>query len=141
MFIGEYSHTIDEKGRLAVPAKFRSDIAEGAVVTRGLDSCLFLYTLSEWTKIADRISALPFNQANARALSRHMLAGAMDVQIDKQGRIIVPDYLRKDAGLSKKVIIVGLYNRLEIWDETTWKQYQVRTCEESGDIAEQLTGI
>ncbi len=141
MFIGEYNHSIDEKGRLAVPVKFRSALSDGAVVTRGLDSCLFLYTMEEWAKIADRISSLPFNQANARAFSRHMLAGAMDVSLDKQGRIIVPDYLRKGVGISKKVVIVGLHNRLEIWDEATWKEYLSRTGEESGEIAEQLGSI
>lgn len=138
MFIGEYQHTIDDKGRLAVPAKFRAELEEGAVVTRGLDNCLFLYTSQEWNALAQKISSLPISQANSRAFSRLMLAGAMDVQVDKQGRIILPDYLRSYASLKKKVVVAGLYNRLEIWDESTWEDYKSRTEEEGGDIAEQL---
>lgn len=138
MFIGEYSHNLDDKGRLAVPVKFRSDLSKGAVVTRGLDGCLFLYSLAEWKILAEKLSHLPISQANTRAFARLMLAGAMDVQIDKQGRIIIPDYLRKYAVLKKKVIINGLYNRLEIWDEDNWVKYKEKTEKESGDIAERL---
>lgn len=138
MFIGEYNHSIDEKGRLAVPAKFRNELEEGAVVTRGLDNCLFVYTASAWSVYAQRLSQLPTSQANNRAFSRLMLAGAMDVQIDKQGRIVVPDYLRSYAKLKKKVVVAGLYNRLEIWDADVWADYKMHTEEESGEIAEQL---
>ena len=95
MFIGEYNHNLDEKGRLAVPVKFRKKLEKGAVVTKGLDSCLFLYTIDEWKILAEKLSHLPISQSNTRAFSRLMLAGAMDVQVDKQGRIVVPDYLRK----------------------------------------------
>lgn len=138
MFIGEYNHTIDDKGRLAVPSKFRSKLIKGAVVTRGLDNCLFLYTKEEWTRLAEKLATLPISQANTRAFSRLMLAGAMDVSLDKQGRIILPDYLRKYAGLNKKVIIAGLYSRLEIWDEEAWMKYKGETEKESNKIAEQL---
>lgn len=138
MFIGEYNHNLDEKGRLAVPVKFRSDLKKGAVVTKGLDGCLFLYTISEWKALADKLSKLPISQSNTRAFSRLMLAGAMDVQIDKQGRVIIPDYLRKFANLQKKVIINGLYNRLEIWDEESWEKYKNKTEKESDSIAEKL---
>jgi len=141
MFIGEYNHSIDEKGRLALPAKFRSELESGAVVTRGLDNCLFLYTQTEWNALAQKISSLPISQANTRAFSRLMLAGAMDVELDKQGRVVLPDYLRSYAGLKKKAVITGLYNRLEIWDEDAWKEYKSQTEEESGDIAEQLGGL
>ena len=129
---------MDEKGRVAIPVKFRSDLKNGAVVTRGLDGCLFLYSLDEWKILADKLSHLPINQANTRAFARLMLAGAMDMQVDKQGRIIIPDYLRKYAGLKKKIIINGLYNRLEIWDEDNWEKYKTKTEKESGDIAEKL---
>ena len=138
MFIGEYNHNLDNKGRIAVPVKFRDDLKKGAVVTKGLDGCLFLYTMSEWKILADKLSKLPISQSNTRAFARLMLAGAMDVQIDKQGRIILPDYLRKYATLKKKVIINGLYNRLEIWDENNWEKYKSKTEKESGDIAEKL---
>ena len=138
MFIGEYNHNLDNKGRLAVPVKFRDDLKKGAVVTKGLDGCLFLYTMSEWKILAEKLSKLPISQSNTRAFARLMLAGAMDVQIDKQGRIVLPDYLRKYATLKKKIIINGLYNRLEIWDENNWEKYKKITEKESGDIAEKL---
>ncbi len=138
MFIGEYQHNIDEKGRLAVPVRFRQELSKGAVVTKGLDDCLFLYSLKEWKVIAEKLSKLPISQANTRAFARLMLAGAMDVQIDKQGRVVLPDYLRKYAALNKKVIVSGLYNRLEIWDEKKWKKYKNTTEKSSGEIAEKL---
>lgn len=138
MFIGEYSHTLDEKGRLAIPKKFRTDLEAGAVVTRGLDHCLFLYTRDEWQRLAEKLSSLPFAQANARAFARLMLAGAMDVEVDKHGRIILPEYLRDYGNISKNVVIAGLYNRLEVWDEEKWKQYTKKTESESNEIAEQM---
>lgn len=141
MFIGEYNHNLDEKGRLAIPVKFREELKGGAVVTKGLDGCLFLYTISEWKILAEKLSHLPISQANTRAFARLMLAGAMDVSLDKQGRVIVPDYLRKYVNLSKKVIINGLYNRLEIWDEDTWEEYKKKTEADSKEIAEQLGEI
>ncbi len=138
MFIGEYHHQIDDKGRLALPTKFRDDLVKGAVVTRGLDSSLFLLPLEEWGKLADKIAGLPLGQANSRAFSRLMLAGAMDVMPDKQGRFVVPEYLREYAGLSKKVVIVGVNTRLELWDEEKWNSYRAQTEEDAGTIAEQL---
>jgi len=141
MFIGEYQHNLDEKGRLAVPAKFRSTLAKGAVVTKGVDNCLFLYTDEEWQKLATKLAALPISKANTRAFSRQMLAGAMDVQLDKQGRIILPEYLRKYADLKKKAIIAGLYNRLEIWDQDKWNKYKKGIEKQSGNIAEALEGL
>lgn len=141
MFIGEYQHNLDEKGRLAVPAKFRVALGKGAVVTRGLDNCLFLYTATEWEKLATKLATLPISKANTRAFARLMLAGAMDVELDKQGRIILPEYLRRYAGLRKGAIITGLYNRLEIWDEGNWNKYKKGTEKSSGDIAEALEGL
>ena len=138
MFIGEYNHNLDNKGRLAVPVKFRDDLKKGVVITKGLDGCLFLYTMSEWKILAEKLSKLPISQSNTRAFARLMLAGAMDVQVDKQGRVVLPDYLRKYASLKKKIIIGGLYNRLEIWDENNWEKYKNKTEKESGDIAEKL---
>lgn len=138
MFIGEYKHSIDDKGRLAVPAKFRSDLAKGAVVTKGLDNCLFLFTKEEWAKLAEKLVAMPLSKANTRAFSRLMLAGAMDVELDKQGRVVLPEYLRKYAKISKKAIVAGLYSRLEIWDEDEWEKYKTEMEQESNEIAEQL---
>ena len=138
MFIGEYRHSIDDKGRLAVPAKFRASLKTGAIVTRGLDGCLYVYTVTEWKKLADKLVGLPMSKSNSRAFARLMLAGAMDVSLDKQGRIILPDYLRKYGGLKKNVVVAGLYNHLEIWDVSSWETYKKQTEKDSGQIAEQL---
>ncbi len=138
MFIGEYSHNLDTKGRLAIPAKFRRELQKGAVVTRGLDNCLFLYTKDEWQKLVEKLSALPVSQSDSRAFARLMLAGAMDVKVDKQGRIILPEYLRKFAFLKKNTIIAGLYSRLEIWDESKWDKYKQQTELQSNEIAERM---
>ncbi len=138
MFIGEYSHNLDDKGRLAIPVKFRDQLKKGAVVTRGLDNCLFLYTKTEWQKLATKLAALPIGQANSRAFSRLMLAGAMDIDVDKQGRVILPEYLRKFAGLKKELVLAGLYNRIEIWDVKNWELYKGQTEAQSGDIAERM---
>lgn len=141
MFIGEYSHNLDEKGRLAVPKKFRAALSKGAVVTRGLDNCLFLYTKAEWAKLAEKLANLPFAQANTRAFARLMLAGAMDVALDKQGRIILPEYLRTFAHLQKETIVAGLYNRLEVWDKSVWETYTAQNEKQSANIAEQMAEL
>jgi MraZ protein len=138
MFIGEYTVSMDAKGRIAVPAKFRSLLNIEAVVTRGLDRSLFLYPKKEWENIASKLSALPLSKANSRAFARLMLAGAWDVELDKQGRMMIPEYLRKFASLAKRVVIAGLYNRIEIWDETEWLEYKKNTEKESTAIAEGL---
>lgn len=141
MFIGEYSHNVDNKGRLAIPAKFREKLKHGAVVTRGLDNCLFLYPINEWQILADKLAQLPLSQARSRAFSRLMLAGAMDVSLDKQGRVTLPEYLRDYANVSKKVVVTGLYNRLELWDEDAWNKYKQETEKESNNIAETMEDL
>ncbi len=138
MFIGEYSYSIDEKKRLGVPPKFRKLLEEGGVITRGLDNCLFLYSNEEWAKLAKKLSELPLSRADARGFSRIMLSGAMEVNFDNLGRILIPDYLKDYAQLKKKVIVAGLYNRIEIWDEDTWIGYKEKTEKEAGNIAERL---
>ena len=138
MFIGEYHHQIDDKGRMSVPTKFRTDLAKGAVVTRGLDSSLFLLPWEEWGKLAEKLANLPLGQANSRAFARLMLAGAMDIKLDKQGRFVIPEYLRTYAGIAKKAVIVGVHTRLEIWDEEKWNAYRMQTETDAGSIAEQL---
>lgn len=141
MFIGEYTHTIDTKGRLAVPKKFHEELKSGLVVTKGLDDCLWVYTYESWRQLATKLSALPISSTNNRAFSRLMLAGAMDVQLDKQGRVVLPDYLRTYADIQKKVVITGLFDRLEIWDEEKWNIYKQKTEAEAGEIAEQLAEL
>lgn len=138
MFIGEFTHAIDDKGRLSVPVKFRQDLAFGAVVTRGLDASLFLFPKEEWDKLAEKLAGLPLGQSSSRAFARLMLAGAMNVELDKQGRMVIPEYLRRYAGIERRAVVAGLYNRLEIWDEKTWETYKEKTEKEVGDIAEKL---
>ncbi|MBI4119552.1 MAG: division/cell wall cluster transcriptional repressor MraZ [Parcubacteria group bacterium] len=138
MFIGEYQHNLDSKGRAAIPAKFRSKVSGGAIITRGLDFCLFLFGNKEWETLAQKLITLPLAQANSRAFVRLMLAGAMDVALDQQGRILIPDYLRKYAGLKKQIVVAGLYNRIEIWDSERWQQYKQKTEGASDEIAEKL---
>ena len=141
MFIGEYQHATDDKGRLAIPAKFRATLGVRAIVTRGLDHCLFLFSVADWEELAKKIAALPLVQAHSRAFSRLMLAGAMDVDLDSQGRILVPDYLRRYAMIEKQTIVAGLYNRIEIWNDDAWKKYKEQTESHSDDIAEKLTEL
>ncbi len=141
MFIGEYGHNLDDKGRLAVPKKFRPEFSKGAVVTKGLDDCLFLLTKKEWDKFAEKLAGLHIAQASARAFRRQILAGAMDVSLDKQGRIILPEYLRSFAGLSKNIVIAGLYNRLELWDQEKWEEYKKKNEGKSDEIAEQMAEL
>ena len=141
MFSGEYSYKIDNKKRLAIPAKFRKVLGKKAVITRGLDNCLFLFSAKEWEIFAKKLSQLPFTQSDARGFSRVMLAGAMEVNIDKLGRILIPDYLKEDAGLKKEAIIVGLYNRIEIWDSKEWSVYKEDKEKNVEDIAERLNDL
>ena len=138
MFIGEYSHSIDPKKRLAIPAKFRTDLKNKIVITRGLDKCLFIYPMKVWEGLAEKLGTLPVGESGTRSFVRLMLAGAIDVEVDKQGRILVPDYLKSYAGLSKNVVIAGLYNRLEIWDENKWREYKKNIEKNTDEIAEQL---
>jgi MraZ protein len=141
MFIGEYRHSIDQKGRLAVPTKFRKALELGAIVTRGLDGCLYLYPADSWKQVAEKLAKLPMSQSNSRAFARLMLAGAMDVALDAQGRILVPDYLRAYAAIGKDAVVAGLYDRLEIWDKATWEAYKKRTEKDGGQIAETLGSL
>ena len=138
MLLGEYRHNLDIKGRMAVPAKFRDALVAGAIITRGIDNCLFVFTNADWEELAKKLIALPLAQANSRAFTRLMLAGATDVTLDNQGRILIPDYLRKYAGLKKGVVVAGLYNRIEIWDDATWSAYKAKTESSSEAIAEKL---
>ena len=141
MFIGEYKHSLDSKGRIALPVKFRQKVGTGAIITKGLDHCLFIFTSKDWEVLAQKLINLPLVQSNSRAFVRLMVAGAMDVELDKQGRILIPDYLREYAGLKKQAVITGLYNRMEIWDSEAWKQYKAKTESASDEIAEKLSEL
>lgn len=138
MIIGQYNYNLDPKKRLTIPTKFRSVLSEGAVITRGIDGCLFLYPQKQWNELADKLSKLPLSQSNARSFARVMLAGAMDVKVDSLGRILIPDYLKEYAKLNKSVVIAGLYDRIEIWDEEGWKKYGQTTNTQVESMAEGL---
>ena len=138
MFIGEYAHTIDEKRRLALPAKFRKELGKKAVITRGLDNCLFVFPKTEWDILASKLGKLPLGQRDARGFIRLMLAGAMEVSLDGLGRMLVPDYLKSDASLKKQVVVIGVFNRLEVWDEAWWNTYKNKAEKNVGDMAERL---
>ncbi len=138
MILGEFKHSLDIKGRVAVPAKFREKIETGAIITRGLDKCLFMFGAKEWETLVQKLTSLPLAQSNSRAFVRLMLAGASDVTFDNQGRILIPEYLRKYAGLKKQVILTGLFNRIEIWDSENWETYKAKTESSSDEIAEKL---
>lgn len=138
MFIGEYSYTIDQKKRVAIPSKFRKALGKKAVLTRGLDNCLAVYPVEEWRKLTKKLEGLPNGQVDARGFARIMLAGAVDVGFDKLGRILIPEYLKNYASFKKSVAVLGLSNRIEIWDEDKWKDYKEKTEKEIGDMASRL---
>lgn len=141
MFIGEFHHSIDTKGRVAIPSKFRRQISGGAIITRGLDKCLFVFTKKDWGMLAEKLVQLPLAQANSRAFVRLMLSGAADVGLDSQGRILIPDYLRQYAGLGKAAKVIGVYNRMEIWDAKAWERYREKTESASDEIAEKMADL
>lgn len=141
MLIGEYSHTIDPKKRLAVPAKFRKELGEQVVITRGLDNCLFVYTQKEWAELADKLSKLPVGNAETRNFVRLMLGGAVEVEVDSLGRILIPEYLKQYAKLEKEVVITGVYNRLEIWPKSAWQEYKAQIEKNTDELAERLGNI
>lgn len=141
MFIGEYQHSIDVKGRMAIPVKMRAKLADGAVVTKGLDNCLFVYAKNEWEKLAEKLATTPLSDAKARAFARLMLAGAMELEFDKQGRVLLPGYLREFASLKNQAIVAGLYNRIEIWNEAVWKEYKNQTEKQTDSITEHLSQL
>lgn len=126
MFLGEYVHTIDDKGRLAVPARFRADLAAGLVVTRGIDRCLAIYPLAEWKRLAEQVSALPMTDRRARAFRRLVFANASDVIPDKQGRILIPPRLREYAGINGEVVVTGLDTYIEVWSPEAWNEERTR---------------
>lgn len=138
MFIGEYTHNIDNKKRLSVPAKFRKEIGDKAILTRGLDNCLFLYPVKEWEGLAEKLSQLSVGQSNTRSFVRLLLSGAVEVEFDNLGRILIPDYLKNYAGLRKKIVVAGVLNRLEIWDQENWEKYKEIVERNNDAIAEKL---
>ncbi len=139
MFMGEYNHTVDEKGRLIIPSKFREELGDEFVVTKGLDGCLFVYAPSEWTLLEEKLKALPLTNKDARAFVRFMLAGAAQVEPDKQGRILLPQVLRTFAGLDKDVVLIGVASRIEIWNKDKWDDASM--AGDMDEIAEKMADL
>lgn len=138
MLIGEYIHTMDDKNRLSLPAKFRKEMGKSLVVTPGLDNCLFVFTHKEWNAIAENLAQNSMLQANNRSFNRYMFGGAQEVDVDSSGRILIPDFLKNRAQLSSKVALVGVQNRIELWDEESWNAYKEVVEGQADDLAEKL---
>ena len=136
MFLGEFIHTIDDKGRLTIPAKFRADLAAGLVVTRGIDRCLAIYALGEWERLAERVSALPLTDRRARAFRRLVFANASDAIPDRQGRVLLPPRLREYAGLDSEVIVTGLNTYIEVWNVDAWSKEREHVEGDEADVEE-----
>ncbi len=139
MLIGEFEHSLDAKGRLIMPAKLREDIGETFVVTKGLDGCLFAFSLTEWANFEEKLKALPLSNKNSREFTRFFLSGATECEIDKQGRFLIPNNLREAAGLEKEIVIIGVGTRIEIWSKDKWQKYSSSDNISVEDIAENMT--
>lgn len=138
MFLGEYEHMLDEKGRLTIPAKFRAPLGDRFVMTRGLEQSLVLYPLEEWTQLAEKLKALPFTRADARAFTRFFFSGAQEMEVDRQGRVLIPPNLRTFAGIERSCVVIGVMNRVEVWETERWKTYMQEKDDTLSDIAEKL---
>lgn len=141
MFMGEYSHTIDTKARLIIPSKFREELGETFVVTKGLDGCLFVFSDEEWKAFEIKLKSLPLTNKNARQFARFFVAGATPCELDKQGRILLPATLREFAGLEKDVVLTGMLNRIEIWSKEKWNENNSLDDVAMDEIAEQMTDL
>ncbi len=138
MLMGEFHHNIDDKGRLTLPAKFREELGDSFIITRGLESCLFVYTMDEWKMITERLNNLPFTRKDARSFMRFFLSGATAVEFDKQGRINITSPLVTYADLKKECVIIGVGDRLEIWSSEKWDNFYDTNKDSLSDIAETL---
>lgn len=136
--MGEYQHSIDEKGRMIIPSKFREELGTEFILTRGLDQCVFGYPLSEWKIIEEKLKALPFTKKDARAFTRFFFSGAAECQLDKQGRVNIASPLRDYAKLEKDCVVIGVSNRIEIWSKSVWEEYFSKSEDSFGEIAESL---
>lgn len=141
MFIGEYRHSLDNKGRIIVPARFRDELNGSFIITRGLDTCLFGFTMEEWSNQGNKIATLPLTQGDARAFSRLFFSGAAECEMDKQGRVLLPSNLREYAKIDKDVVVIGVSDRFEIWSQEVWDEYSQKTSESYENIAETLVSI
>lgn len=138
MFIGEYHHTIDEKGRIIIPAKFREELGNNFIITRGIENCLFVYSEENWAKITNKLNSLPFTKKDARTFNRFFMSGATNVELDKQGRVNISKPLIDYASLLKDCVIIGTGDRLEVWSQESWESFFDSTKDSMSDIAENL---
>lgn len=138
MFMGEYHHNIDEKGRLIMPAKFRNDLKDKFIITRGLEKCLYVYSLEDWDKLVSKLNTLPFTKKDARIFIRSFFSGAAQIEVDRQGRINIISPLIDHAGLTKECVIIGANDRIEIWSKDEWDKFLDVNSEKLEDIAENL---
>ena len=141
MLLGEYQHSIDAKGRVILPAKFREEIGDNCIATKGLEKCLFVYPRQEWSILESKLKQLPLAKAEARAFVRFFFSGAAELECDKQGRVLVPSNLREHAALDKDIVIIGVLNRIEIWDKATWEDYNNQISPTVTEIAEHLVDL
>lgn len=141
MLLGEYRHNVDTKGRVSVPSKFRGDLGQSFVVTKGLDNCLFLYSKSEWETFENKLKELPLTNSEARSFMRFFFAGAAECEVDKQGRINIPQVLRDYADIKKDVVIVGVSTRAEIWDSSSWEKYTSSDSLNANKLASQMSNL
>ena len=141
MLLGEYQHSIDAKGRVILPAKLRDELGENCIATKGLEKCLFVYPKQEWNIIEGKLKQLPLAKSEARAFVRFFFSGAAELESDRQGRVLIPASLREYAGLDKDIVIIGVLNRIEIWDKTAWDEYNSQIGPTVTDIAEQLVDL
>jgi len=141
MLIGEYTHSIDDKNRLSLPAKFRQEVGKKVVITLGLDGCLFVFSLKQWMKVSERLSESSWLQSDARSFNRYMFGGAIESEVDSIGRILLPDFLKESAGIKNKVTIIGVQSRIEIWNESAWKEYKGSVEKKADTLAEKLGQI
>ncbi|MCR4430048.1 MAG: division/cell wall cluster transcriptional repressor MraZ [Tepidanaerobacteraceae bacterium] len=138
MFMGQFQHALDPKGRLTIPARFRELLGDTFILTKGLDRCLFVYPKDEWAVLEQKLKSLPFTQKDARAFIRFFFSGAVEIEMDKQGRILVPPQLRDYAGIDRDIIIIGVSNRAEIWSVEEWEVYSRQASASYEEIAEKL---
>jgi MraZ protein len=141
MLIGQYLHTLDPKKRLSLPSNFRKELGKKVVLTNGLDHSIFIYNMKEWEKVASKLSLMGIGNSDTRSFNRFVLSGATEVEVDASGRILIPDFLKKFAGLNEKVVLAGVHNRVEIWDETAWAKYTEKVSGEADILAEKLSQI
>ena len=141
MFLGEYVHTLDPKKRLSLPVKFRRGVGKKVVVTKGLDNCLFVYSQKSWRKISEKLGDLSIGQADQRGFNRFLLSGAVEIDVDSVGRILIPDFLKNFASLKGRVIVSGVGDRIEIWNERTWNEYKKRIEKQADAMAEKLGNL